>query len=744
MNLRFTMTASIAALSASMLSMHTASAQSNGNAEAASNGGGDQIVVTALRREQNIQDVPAALSAYSSGDLEKLQVIQIADVVKFTPNVQVNYPFGDGGPPNFVIRAISSTDYSPNQSKPIAIYLDEGVRNLQVLETVPIFDVERVEVLRGPQGTLYGKNATGGAVNIISKKPGFEPEGYAKFGYGNFNTIRAQAAAQTSLIDDVLAARIAMTYTKDDGKIRNLTPGLDDTSQTDIFAVRASLYFEPSDMFDATLRFTHTDSGGRNYTALPTDIDLSIFPNLAAIPGTDRAGLSFFESQPNRAPERKIKSDGFNLLMHWKPSEGYTITSVTTYDQAEWRDDTDADGLPIELDDPIITATDGVRAFTQELRIASDLDGPFNWQAGAFYSFDKSDAAFEYGFFIDPRCGADCDLGFGGGGLGIFQINSFHQERNSYALFARGEFDLTPDLTVFAGVRQSWDDLEVSDYNGFFGDSGNPFENQGITDFSDSRDFKNTSFEGGVNWTPTENMLLYASYRQGYRTGAVNAQAFFDPSEVTFAPQEEADSIEVGAKATFADGAVVLNAAGFRTKYDNQQVVVSEGGLFPLRSISEARVLGFEADATIRPTERVVLKAGIGVLDPVYGDGVFTSGVDISNNQMINASKFNANVSGDFVLYEAGDRSLDLHVNGIYTGDVFYDVFEGQGQEGYWIANAQLAYNAENFVVSFGVRNLFNEEYLTYSLDLVSAGLGFNYNTRGMPRTYGGDITVRF
>ena len=250
-----------------------------------------EIVVTAQRRAQNLQDVPAAVSAYSSADIANAMAHKVADIIVDTPNVTVNQPYGDGGPSNFVIRGISSTDFSQNQSKPVAVYLDEGIKQTQLFETVPLFDTERVEVLSGPQGTLYGKDATAGAVNIISKQPGFDPEGYLTAGYGNFDTRRFEGAVQDSLVGDVLAGRLAVTYLRDDGVFENLTPGLGNTNQTDIAAARLSLLFRPSEQFQTILRLVDTRMGGRNYTPLSTDIDLSAYPNIACNPGGFAPGL---------------------------------------------------------------------------------------------------------------------------------------------------------------------------------------------------------------------------------------------------------------------------------------------------------------------------------------------------------------------------------------------------------------------------------------------------------------------
>lgn len=717
-------------------------------------GDSGDIIVTAQRREQRLQDVPVAVSAFGEVAIAARQAVQIGDLMKVTPNTQVASPFGEGGPPNFVIRGISSTDYSANQSKPIAVYIDEGIRGLSTFETMPLFDVERVEVLRGPQGTLYGKNATGGAVNIVTKKPSFSTEGYVTGSYGNFNRVRLQGAVQAPLIDGVLAVRVAALYVHDTGVLENVTPGLGDLDQTDVFAFRGALQFEPSNSFEATLRYNHVRSGGRNYAPFAGNIDFNdpaiLFPgnNLSGLPGSNRNGLGFFQTATTNTPERTIRSDGLNLIMNWDASDVIRLTSVTTYDWGKWVDIGDDDGLVIEADDPIVTFGRDIKQFVQELRLATSFDGPFNAQAGLFYSKDSVNAGFDYSLLTDPGCGPACSFGFTPTGTGFVQSNSFDQERKSYAAYLRGDLEITETVSVYGGVRFSRDKVAVANFNAFLGDNIDPLAFPTISGYSDRSTFSNTSFEVGVNWKPSDDVLLYASMREGYRSGAVNAQAFSDPSEITFAPPETARTYEAGFKSTLLDRTLTINGSLFQTDYRNQQVVVTEaGGLFPLRSISGARVRGIEAEITARPIDRVTLGVGIGALDPEYDNDAVVSGSSgtiVAGNQISNSAKFSLNLTGGFVLAEIKDGTVDLNIDASYTSRIYFDIAQttAVSQKGYWVSNARIAYNGDRFSVGAGVKNLFNQKYFNYGLALRFAG--FDYLIRGTPRTYGVDATFRF
>jgi iron complex outermembrane receptor protein len=701
-----------------------------------------EIVVTAQRRAQNLQDVPAAVSAYSSADIANAMAHKVADIIVDTPNVTVNQPYGDGGPSNFVIRGISSTDFSQNQSKPVAVYLDEGIKQTQLFETVPLFDTERVEVLSGPQGTLYGKNATAGAVNIISKEPGFDPDGYLSAGYGNFDTRRFEGAVQDALVGDVLAGRLAVTYLKDDGVFENLTPGLGNTSQTDIAAARLSLLFRPSDQFQTILRLVHTTMGGRNYTPLPTDINLSAYPNLLAIPGALRQGLSFNENQTYSAPDRDIRSDSINLQTIWKPNEQYTVTSITTYDSGHWYDVSDAAGLPFNWQ----SLDSRVRAYqaVEDIRVVSNYADSFNWQGGLFGSHDRVQASDSFLYNGATQCGDECANPFGLPGQGTFTHNDFLQERTSYAGYFRGEYEIYPRLQLTGGVRESHDELRVPSYNGYIGSNEVPDGIPTIIDQSLSQNFSNTSWEGGANWKATPTILLYASYKQGYRIGAANAQAFFYPSEVNIAPPETDQSEEVGVKSTWFDRALTLNAALFHTSYQNQQVLNYQDDALQLRSVSKSRIDGFEFDSIYRLTSNSRLNLSLGLLDPKYLVGA-VDGISVAGNQIVNAAKITATIGTDLTLYSADRNNLTLSLNDVYTSRVYYDVFNTSSiaQSGYWLANSKLNWSSGQYEYSLYANNMFDRRYFEYSLEEEST-VDLNFNLRGTPRQFGGEFTYRF
>jgi iron complex outermembrane recepter protein len=223
----------------------------------------DEIVVTANKRSENLQTVAISISAVTGDSLEKGRTTQIDELVSKVPNLQLTSTVGDNTP-IFALRGVSLNDYSLNQSGPVATYYDEVYKGNFALLGIALFDLERVEVLRGPQGTLYGKNTTGGAVNLISRAPTLgETSGYANAGYGNYNRFDFNGALNVPL-GDKAALRVAGTFAKADGWFKNVLPGQPDLASVSEYGIRAALHVEPSDRVRLTLRGSTSYQNPRN------------------------------------------------------------------------------------------------------------------------------------------------------------------------------------------------------------------------------------------------------------------------------------------------------------------------------------------------------------------------------------------------------------------------------------------------------------------------------------------------
>src|SRR5882672_5642967 len=307
----------------------------------------NELVVTAQRQSERSQDVPIALTAISADELRDRGIRQAADITSLVPNMLLNLPWGPEAQPTFTLRGVTTTDYSQNQSSPIAMYVDEVYKSVGALQALQVYDLDRVEVLRGPQGTLYGKNATGGAVSFYSANPSLtSADGYITGGLGNFHDYSVRAAAGAPIIDDVLGLRVAVMYEKRDGWVHSVVPGVEPLNGVNAVAGRLTFLAKPLDGLTATLKLSASKSGGTPYGAHAINND----PTVTGFDGT----IGWFDNGAKYAVHKDIRNDSASLKLEWEFAEHATLTSITGYDYGRWYEKSDDGGLPIEarLDDP--------------------------------------------------------------------------------------------------------------------------------------------------------------------------------------------------------------------------------------------------------------------------------------------------------------------------------------------------------------------------------------------------------
>ena len=390
------------------------------------------IVVTAQRREQSLLDVPLAVTALAGESLADRGVNNSAQLGAVVPNLQINSPYGNTQP-NFSLRGIGvANEYNSNQASPVGVYLDDVYLAPRTSHGMGLFDLDRIEVLRGPQGTLFGRNTTGGAINFITKKPGLSgSNGYVQAGYGNFDTFTAQGAAEATLAEDVAGLRLAVNYAKGDGQIRNVFPGGRDAASVDTLQGRASLRVKPTETLDITLRAY----GGRDRGTQAAVHGLGAF----------RTGLGFFETNENRIGENRTDAWGFSANIGLELSDTLSLTSITSYDGGKQNLQQAADGAPLDILD--INWRSRYRQFSQELRANYDGDG-VTFVGGLFYGWDRNITDNTFNLPLPPAGG-------------FFQ--HYRQIRKSYAIFGQADIDLTEKLVLTLGARYTKDKSRYDD-----------------------------------------------------------------------------------------------------------------------------------------------------------------------------------------------------------------------------------------------------------------------------------------
>tara|TARA_B110000211_G_C14093461_1_gene561058 strand:- start:12333 stop:14696 length:2364 start_codon:yes stop_codon:yes gene_type:complete len=787
MNKQFYMTAIAAAVSTAM------------TAQAAEI---ETIEVTATKRVENAQTVPVSVSALSADELKNLKIRDTTEISAQVPNMQISTPGGDSYP-IISIRGISMDDYSINQSSSVAIYVDEVYKGNPSVQSGQMFDLQRIEVLRGPQGTLFGKNSTGGLVNFITKGPSWDDGGYLTAGFGNNSRKEFKGAYETTLSEQ-LAVRVAGTYTEMDGWKKNAYPGGNDSNAIDEWAARASFNYLPSDDVDIMLKISASKANPYNYayTNIPGEAGYGagyyeLFNNsevgLPALFGvTPPAGApqnsyfvpqgqGFDEIQEDNVVKREIENTAVSLNITWDVNEDYTLTSITSFDSGDITIP-EGDGTPIHVNS--VTISGDTTQFTQDLRLTSNFDGKFNYILGAFISQEEIDAPTSLNLFQDLDLNVDGSLdyldcydplaaAFGlemspngqqvedallseGASLGLFAglgcslQNNYTQEKNSIGLYFDGSYDLTEDTTLRFGARSTNDVIKLSDFNaGYYGSDGIlvvPTITQELLP-EDEIDENEWSGKVSIDHMLESGDLVYLSYNRGYRSGAFNGQSFNDPSEAAPVEPEILDAFEVGFKADFLQRQLRINGAAFYYDYEGQQFINVDPNTAAqtLQNIDSSTIKGLEFDLTAALSDNLMLRAGFGYLDTEVDGGVI-SGVDVAGNNLSQSPEYNGNISLDYYQTLNDLGSIQWHIDANWTDDHYFDIHNSESiaQDAYALVNARITWTSvdDKYEVAIWGKNLTDEEYLTKAFDL--SGFGGIMAHYGQTVSYGAELTATF
>ena len=691
----------------------------------------NEIIVTAAKRSENLQSVPISVSAITGDALSKGRVTQVDDLVTKVPNLQLTSTVGDNTP-IFALRGVSMSDYSLNQASPVATYYDEVYKGNFALLGVALFDLERVEVLRGPQGTLYGKNTTGGAVNLISRAPKLhDASGYLNVGYGNYNRTDLNGAVNIPL-GDTLALRVAGTFARANGWFKNVLPGKPDLASVREYGVRGSLLFEPSAGVRFILRAATSYQNPHNY-------GIYAQPEAVVRPGLGRRQIA-----ANVTDRRIAKTTSVSLTGNIDVARGLTLTSITSWDKGKLHFFEDTDGQSIHLLE--IPYVDRATQIAQDLRLTSNFDGSLNFIIGAYYNREKvfNRTTFEIG--ANPGLTAnDCAIGYP---FGCLFDNSFDQLKKSYAAYTDLNYKLADRLTLRGGVRFTHD---TGQQTNFRSDALGPDQVlvANLIPLSSLR-FKTNNVSGkvGVDYKLGHGNMVYANYSRGYRARSFNAQAFFDPSELSVAKPEAVDAYEVGAKTQFLDRRVTLNLAAFYYGYKNQQFINISPitGAQTLENIPKSRIMGGEAELTARVSQALTLRAGLGLLDAKIRKGI-VSGIDVAGHTLSNAPKLTFDGGIDATLVDGLAGKVSAHADVAYASSQYFEVINipRLQQKAYALLSGHLDWESRNhrFNASLWGKNLTDHFYFTSRVDLL-AGFGFDYNHVSTPRTYGVTAGVKF
>ncbi|MBA4163647.1 MAG: TonB-dependent receptor [Erythrobacter sp.] len=618
---RFLGSAAAAAIASALFTITPAAAQDAGAADAAEDVGVGVIIVTAQRREENLQEVPVSVGTISG---ESLAVVtgagaDIRALSGRVPSHNIESSFGRTFP-RFYIRGLGNTDFDLNASQPVSLVYDDVVLENPVLKGFPVFDLDRVEVLRGPQGTLFGRNTPAGIVKFDSVKPG-SGDNYVRGSFGSFATVNVETGLGAQLSDTV-AVRVSGLYQHRDNWVDNLdTPAKNDLEGFDEFAARLQVQFQPNDALTVRLTGQYRDLDG---TA-------RLFRANSFAPGSNK--LIGFGGPGSKFERDQIHADGINFQRLKNYNAGATIeydagpvtvTSVTSYWNASLVSRGDIDGgfgcsfcgagftdnsnpgfIPFAAQ-----SQDNIPSldqFTQELRIASNEGGPLGYQAGVFYFNEKLDIeSFDFGSPDDTSPDA---------------VALQRQDSDAWGVFGSLFYEFENGVRLQAGARYNDDQRDftasrpIDTRPGFLG-FGGP-----VAPISTSVGDNVLTWDLAATVPASEDVNFYARVARGYRAPSIQGRLAFG-RDISVAESETTMSYEAGVKSILAGGKVRFNLGGFYYNTNDLQLTAVGGAnnFTTLLNVDEAEGWGFEAELQARPMKGVELSGGLSYNDTQIND----------------------------------------------------------------------------------------------------------------------------
>lgn len=703
----------------------------------------DTIVITAQKYEQDIEDVGIAVTAFSGDQLQSLWIKDSTDLTMITPGLR-NPKSNSGFTSSFSLRGLSQSDYGASQEAPVALYVDEVYQASQGAAQFLLFDLDRVEVLRGPQGTLFGRNATGGVVHYVTQKPTQTPEGYVQGTYGRFNDRKIESAINTP-ITDTISARISVAGHWMDAIAENrIGPDMWDADE---YGGRAQILFEPSSdvSFLLNIRGSKRSAMGQPYdwaAARPTGFAGTgqFTPGL-----TDNFGFAEPDTDPlttsiNAPSHNDANTYGVSGTLSWDLGWA-TLTSISDYNHVDVDFVEDSDMQPGEYFHFFgLVDSDQI---SQEIRLNGGGEG-FRWVTGAYYLNVDGDYV---------QSGRIHDLGFG---VDV-QDTVYDVQTDSASVFGQVEFDLTDQVSAILGARYVRE-RKTQNYLSQFKDvvGGTPVA------FGSSPDllrFNGRSTDGlyaaraELDWKPTDDVLLYASYNRGVKGGGFNAPLdpsgaaiFIDPTTFDPAPTADAamryepetlNSYELGLKATLLDGLARVHLAAFYYDYQDFQAYNFSGISTQYITNRDAKLQGIDAELYSSPIDGLDLVFGASYLDQVVYD--VPVGPLTLDRKMPYAPEWNLTA---LARYEWAflDGTLAVQANANYVSEQYLGLSNADvlREPSYTLANARTTYTfpGDQVSVSLFVDNITDETYRTLAFDL-SGFLGSVESQTNLPRTYG-------
>jgi len=682
-----------------------------------------EMIVTAQKRSENIQKVPVAVTAFSAETLTDLGVKDVNDLTGLAPSLQIKSADASANPKIF-IRGIGSNDFNPTSSNAVGIYVDGAYIGSPLAQGGQFFDLERVEVLRGPQGTLYGRNTTGGAINVITAKPTQDLEGYGSVEYGNYNTLNLEGAVSDAIVKDKLAVRLAATYSRNDGYTENRVTG-NDVNNTNKWAGRLTFLFTPNEDFEMTTQFR----GGKMRNGA------IMAQNRAGAGGTAVYGYTDTDNDPFAGDYNVEGTDAVDLFgvannATWNFGD-ISLISISALDWSLRDDMEDTDADP--NNEVEIHYKSRQYQVSQELRLQSNGDTRLRWVAGLYYAHESLKVNNTTDVLTDLAYYSSAD------GIGNFYY-PYEQRTDSYAAFGQTDYKITDKLTATVGLRYSAD---FKDFN--YDETGN-YGADHILSYDKSKRWGALSGRLGLQYQFTDAALVYATYNRGYKGGGFSGVSTTVASDLGPYNNESVNAYEVGSKVDITKK-LRLNTSAFYYDYKDLQVytLITRGASTAqiLNNASAAKVYGLEAEVQARPVDGLMLSLGASLLHSEYEDFKTLDGagnpVDNSGNTMVNAPKLSLNAGAYYEYGLPGGDAVVTTLNANYKTKIYTDTgnTERLAQDPVLLVDGRLGWRSPDGAYETGIwgKNLLDKKYLVDTVPLDA--LNFDLLYYGDPRTFG-------
>ena len=708
----------------------------------------DELIVTAERREASVQKTGIAITAFTGDDLDKLGIEDVQNVANYIPGMIMGNEASDF---KVMIRGVGADNLEAVSDPGVALNIDGVYQGRPSGFNAALYDSQRLEVLRGPQGTLYGRNATGGAVNVISNLPdASEFSGGFDVTLGDYDRQRGRGFVNVPIVQDKLAVRLTGVIEDRDGYETNLIEGGTEGDDADMSYLRGQVLFQPSDGVSLVLRAHRSDYGGVGQIRKRTS-------TAPCTGGTDADDCGYVidptdlhSSYKDTAESRDLETSGYSAELNWDIGDTATLTFIAAYEEREFDLLSDSDQAEFPLGggpggaSDVVGVTQDSDQTTYEIRLASQAGGDLDWIVGGFYFDENAAQTTSILRLLAPPAGTSYKF-----------INPDHDvDSEAWGIFGQVSYMVREDFKLTGGLRYSSDEKSgtggtavvvnppgpppASCVSGCltFGPPvvlpgstvDDPLAGAVLDPYMPSVSFESTTWKIGADWELSEDNLLFASVSTGFKAGGFN----FGADALTEYDPEEVLAIEIGSKNRFRDDTVQLNASIFHYDYSDQQIIQVIDQNINVQN-ADSTVYGAEVEGIFQATDRLQFDGHLSYLHARIDD--FTTGdqarpglgaLDLSGNTLTNAPDLSGHLGVQYTHPLANSGALVARVNTYYQDDVYLRVFntDSAKADSHTKTNASLRFEAtENtWFGEVGVNNIEDEDVLT-NMEVTDSGI---------------------